>query len=165
MIWGDISNPKKLADDLERKFQIQLEKLLNVRTFLDHNRIYKKPTQTNLNCESSGAFSYRGRRIPNNELFQNLSDHLNKWSPYLKKHGLLIVELHSIKPKIAAENIGKTLSTPYDATHGYTDQYIIELNSFLAAAKHANLIPENEYSFKFPNDERATVSIHLLKAV
>ena len=27
VIWGDISNPKKLADDLERKFQIQLEKL------------------------------------------------------------------------------------------------------------------------------------------
>ena len=40
VIWGDISNPKKLADDLERKYQIQLEKLLNVRTFLDHNRIW-----------------------------------------------------------------------------------------------------------------------------
>jgi len=163
--FGDISDPKSLDEMLKDKHGIELGNLLNTRTFLDHNRIYKKPTQTNLKCQSSGAFSYRGRRIPNNELFQNLSDHLNKWSPYLKKHGLLIVELHSIKPKIAAENIGKTLSTPYDATHGYTDQYIIELNSFLAAAKHANLIPENEYSFKFPDDERATVSIHLLKAV
>jgi len=75
-----------------------------------------------------------------------------------------LVELHSIKPEIAAQNIGKTLSTPYDATHGYTDQYIIELNSFLEAAKFANLEPEKNYSYKFPDNERATVSIHLLKA-
>ena len=54
VIWGDISNPKKLADDLERKFQIQLEKLLNVRTFWittgfgTQTPIYQKITLVNL---------------------------------------------------------------------------------------------------------------------
>lgn len=162
--FGDISDPNSIDTMLKDKHDITLGDLLNTRTFLDHNRIYKKPKQTHLTCQLEGAFTHRGRRIPNNELFQNLNNHLKEWSPYLKKHGLLLVELHSIKPEIAAQNIGKTLSTPYDATHGYTDQYIIELNSFLEAAKIANLEPEKKYSYKFPDDERATVSIHLLKA-
>ena len=77
---------------------------------------------------------------------------------------LLLVELHSIPTQIASKNIGTTLCTPYDATHGYTDQYIIELECFLNAAKHAGLQPLTNYSFSFPNREKATVSIHLLKA-
>ncbi len=163
--FGDISDPNTMNEMLKEKHGVELGDLLNTRTFLDHNRIYKQPNVTILECKSGGAFSYRGRRIPNNELFQNLSNHLKSWTPYLKKFGLLLVELHSIKPQIASENIGKTLSTPYDATHGYTDQYIIELSSFLNAAKFAGLKPDSKYSFKFPDNEKATVSIHLLKAV
>ena len=162
--FGDISDPKSLAEMLQTKHQIDLGELLNTRTFLDHNRIYTKPDKTILHCNSDGAFAYRGRRIPNNELFQNLSNHLKSWTPYLKKYGLLIVELHSIPTAIASKNIGTSLSTPYDATHGYTDQYIIELECFLNAAKHAGLHPITKYSSNFPNREKATVSIHLLKA-
>jgi len=162
--FGDISDPKTLAKMLKTKHNIELGDLLNTRTFLDHNRIYEKPETTNLQCKSDGAFASRGRRVPNNELFQNLSNHLKSWTPYLKKYGLLLVELHSIPTQIASKNIGTTLCTPYDATHGYTDQYIIELECFLNAAKHAGLQPLTNYSFSFPNREKATVSIHLLKA-
>ena len=56
--------------DIE-KFGIRLGDLLNTRSFLDHNRIYQKPTKTELSTKSEGAFAYRGKRIPNNELFQN----------------------------------------------------------------------------------------------
>ncbi len=162
--FGDISDPKSLAEMLQTKHQIDLGELLNTRTFLDHNRIYTKPDKTILHSNSDGAFAYRGRRIPNNELFQNLSNHLKSWTPYLKKYGLLIVELHSIPTGIASKNIGTSLSTPYDATHGYTDQYIIELECFLNAAKHAGLQPITKYTSNFPDREKATVSIHLLKA-
>ena len=163
--FGDISQPASLNEMLIEKHGIELGDLFNTRTFLDHNRIYRKPDKTELTCKSGGAFSYRGRRIPNNELFQNLSNHLKAWTPYLKKFGLLIVELHSINPKQAASNIGKTLATPYDATHGYTDQYIIEFPCFLNAAKHAGLQPIPEYLFRFPDEQKTTVSIQLLKAI
>lgn len=162
--FGDISNPKKLNDMLINKHGIELSSLLNTRTFLDHNRIYKVPHKTNLTCKSEGAFAYRGRRIPNNELFQNLTNHLKSWAPYVSKFGLLVLELHSINSKDAASNIGKTLATPYDATHGYTDQYIIEYPSFINAAKHAGLTPIPECSFKFPDEHKTSVSIQLLKA-
>ncbi|PDH48875.1 MAG: polyketide synthase [Bacteroidetes bacterium MED-G21] len=165
VVFGDISDPENLNKMLFEKHGIKLGDLLNTRTFLDHNRIYKKPSKTELTTKSEGAFAYRGRRIPNNELFQNLNNHLKSWAPYLKKFGLLIVELHSIKPKVATSNIGKTLATAYDATHGYTDQYIIEHSCFINAAKHAGLAPIPKYSFKFPDNQKTTVSIQLLKTI
>ena len=165
IVFGDISDPENLNKILIEKFGIRLVDLLNTRTFLDHNRIYQKPTKTELSTKSEGAFAYRGKRIPNNELFQNLKNHLKSWAPYLKKFGLLIVELHSIKSKDTASNIGKSLATPYDATHGYTDQYIIEHSCFINAAKHAGLAPVEKYSFKFPDNQRTTVSIELLKTI
>lgn len=165
IVFGDISDPENLNKILIEKFDIRLGDLLNTRTFLDHNRIYQKPTKTELSTKSEGAFAYRGKRIPNNELFQNLKNHLKSWAPYLKKFGLLIVELHSIKSKDTASNIGKSLATPYDATHGYTDQYIIEHSCFINAAKHAGLAPVEKYSFKFPDNQRTTVSIELLKTI
>ena len=165
IVFGDISDPENLNKILIEKFGIRLGDLLNTRTFLDHNRIYQKPTKTELSTKSEGAFAYRGKRIPNNELFQNLKNHFKSWAPFLKKFGLLIVELHSIKSKDTASNIGKSLATPYDATHGYTDQYIIEHSCFINAAKHAGLAPVEKYSFKFPDNQRTTVSIELLKTI
>ena len=142
---------------------IELIELLNTRTFLDHNRIYQKPKTTSLTSQSDGAFAHRGRRIPNNELFQNLTEHFKSWSPFVKKFGLLAVELHAINPILAASNIGTTLATPYEATHGYSDQYIMELPSFLNAAKNAGLIPADGCSFKIPDEEKTSISIQLLK--
>ena len=165
VVFGDISDPENLNKMLSEKHGIKLGDLLNTRTFLDHNRIYQKPSLTELTTKSEGAFAYRGRRIPNNELYQNLNNHLKSWAPYLKKFGLLIVELHSIRPKDAASNIGKTLATPYDATHGYTDQYIIEHSCFINAAKHAGLVPVTKYTFTFPDNQKTTVSIQLLKTI
>ena len=165
IVFGDISDPENLNKMLFEKHGIRLGELLNTRTFLDHNRIYQKPSKTELTTKSEGAFAYRGRRIPNNELFQNLYNHLKSWAPFLKKFGLLIVELHSIKSKDTASNIGKSLATPYDATHGYTDQYIIEHSCFINAAKHAGLAPIEKHSFKFPDNQTTTVSIQLLKTI
>lgn len=39
VIWGDIGRPDLLAEDLKENYGIDLKELLNVRIFLDHNRI------------------------------------------------------------------------------------------------------------------------------
>ncbi|MCH2224841.1 MAG: class I SAM-dependent methyltransferase, partial [Crocinitomicaceae bacterium] len=43
VIWGDIGNPELLASDLKDNYDIDLSDLLNVRTFLDHNRVWEQP--------------------------------------------------------------------------------------------------------------------------
>ncbi|WP_440121420.1 class I SAM-dependent methyltransferase [Tenacibaculum sp. Ill] len=165
VIWGDIGNPKALSEDLHDKYGINLSDLLNVRTFLDHNRIWQKPTPNdNLTItNSTGAYAYRGKRLNNNLVVESLKQHFNKWKPYICKFGLLLIELHTSKPESVAKNLGKTAATAYDATHGYSDQYIIELDEYMNAMEAIGLTYDTNTFRKFPNSELATVSINLFK--
>jgi DNA-binding PadR family transcriptional regulator/SAM-dependent methyltransferase len=165
VVWGDIGNPQKLASDLMENYQIELGDLLNVRSFLDHNRIWEEPTHPTPNriSTSTGAFTHRGKRISNNAVEDNLLEHFKKWAPYVKKYGLLLIELHTIDPAIAAANLGLTAATAYDATHGFSDQYIVEIEVFHKVCAEAGLFPDPTVFRKFPNNELATVSINLLR--
>jgi hypothetical protein len=165
VIWGDIGRPDLLADDLKDNYNIELKDLLNVRTFLDHNRIWEDPKgdTENRQSNSTGAYAYRGRRITNEEVEQNLLEHFQKWAPYVKRFGLLVIELHTIAPEYTAANLGRTAATAYDATHGFSDQYIIEVDLFNKIAEEAGLYPDDNHFSKFPDSDLATVSINLLK--
>ncbi len=164
VIWGDIGRPDLLARDLKEDYGIELHDLLNVRTFLDHNRIWEEPDQTTeRQSTSSGAYAFRGRRLSNNLVEENLRIHLSRWAPYVQKFGLLVIELHTLPPQLAAQNLGKTAATAYDATHGFSDQYILEIDIFNQIAAEAGLYPDEQYFSKFPHSELATVSINLLK--
>lgn len=165
VVWGDIGQPDLLADELQKKYDLFLGDLLNVRSFLDHNRPYQPPVNTPLTESlSTGAFASQGRRLPNAEVEASLVEHLSRWSPYVQRFGLLVIELHTIPPSLAAANIGRTAVTAYDATHGFSDQYILELPAFLSAAAKAGLAPDPACQHRYPNSELATVSINLLKA-
>lgn len=167
IIWGDIGNPNLLAKDLQEKYAINLKDLLNVRTFLDHNRIWKTPTKNkNLRISNStGAYAFEGYRLNNNLVSESLKQHIKKWTPYVQKFGLLLIELHTVKPELIAKNIGKTAATAYDLTHGYSDQYILEINEFETVIREAGLNSEEFGIRKFPNSDLATVSIGLFKAI
>lgn len=163
-IWGDIGRPDLLAQDLKENYGIELGELLNVRTFLDHNRIWQEPEQTTVeDSQSTGAFATQGQRINNNRVKASLVEHFQKWSPYVKKFGLLLIELHTVDPAKIADNIGKTAVTAYDATHGYSDQYIVEVDVFLSALKLAGLHADKDRFRKFPDSELASVTVNLFK--
>ncbi|GAB5538964.1 MAG: hypothetical protein Salg2KO_10670 [Salibacteraceae bacterium] len=165
IIWGDIGNPTQLAHDLKENYDIELGELLNVRTFLDHNRIWEEPKANSSRVStSSGAYAYEGKRISNNLVALSLKEHIGKWAPYVEKFGLLLIELHTVKPELVAKNLGKTAATAYDLTHGYSDQYILEVDEFIQIIEEAGLIPDKNKFRKFPNTDFATVSISLLKS-
>ncbi|MCG2612339.1 class I SAM-dependent methyltransferase [Flavobacterium sp. SM15] len=165
VIWGDIGNPEGLAADLQENYNIDLKDLLNVRTFLDHNRIWEEPQTSTPNrvSTSTGAFAHRGKHLTNNAVEDNLLEHFKKWSPYVHKYGLLMIELHTVPPKLTAANLGSTAATAYDATHGFSDQYIVEIEVMHKVAAEAGLFPDMLYFQKYPNTDYATVSINLLR--
>jgi len=163
VIWGDIGNPDQLATDLKDKYQVRLDELLNVRTFLDHNRIYEVPPPKHYRRASSstGAFAFRGRRVSNNDLEVDLYHHFRKWSPYVQTFGLLMIELHTIPPALAARHMGRTLATAYDTAHGFSDQYIVEIDVLHRIAGDAGLVADAQAFRRFPDAEYATVSVNL----
>jgi SAM-dependent methyltransferase len=166
VVFGDIGRPDLLAKGLKEDYNIDLKDLLNVRTFLDHNRIWKTPRKINKErvSNSSGAYAFEGKRINNNLIEDSLLEHFNNWAPFVKKFGLLIIELHTVQPELVGNNIGKGASTAYDATHGYSDQYIVEVGVFNKVMAEAGLFPDQNNIKKFPNSDLATVTINLFKA-
>ena len=87
-----------------------------------------------------------------------------KWSPYVAQHGLLMIELHTVAPANAQKMQGRLPATAYDATHGFSDQYILEIPVFDAMAAEAGLQMDTESSRTFPSSLPATVSLRFFRA-
>lgn len=165
ILWGDIGNPDQLAKDLKDNYNVSLDSLLNVRSFLDHNRLWSEPSTFDKNniSKSTGAFAFEGRRLSNNQVEASLKEHFTRWAPYVNKFGLLLIELHSISPELAAKHIGRTAVSAYDATHGFSDQYIVEADIFHRILADMGLKRDPSLSKRFPDSDLATVTVNLFQ--
>jgi hypothetical protein len=166
VIRGDINRPAYLASELEQ-LGLDIHNLLHVRSFLDHNRPYLQPANYvpgSRRVTTTGAFACLGEEIPADELEENLVRHLRRWAPYVGRFGLLVMELHTLPPSLAAANLDRTLAAPYDAAHGFSDQYLVEPQVFLACAREAGLVADERFQAQFPPSELATVSINFFTA-
>jgi hypothetical protein len=162
VIQGDINRPAFLASELE-ELGLDIHHLLHVRSFLDHNRPDLRPAHYipgSRQSRTTGAFAYLGEEIPCDELEENLVRHLRRWAPYVGRFGLLVLELHTLTPEKTAANLDHTLAVPYDATHGFSDQYLVELDVFLACAREAGLVADERFQATFPPADLATISIN-----
>lgn len=85
--WGNIARPDLLANDLSEHYGIALEDLLNVRTFLDHNRPWESPgcLEGEHVSQSTGAYCFRGKRLNNNEVEASLLEHFRSWEPFVRR--------------------------------------------------------------------------------
>jgi hypothetical protein len=166
VISGDINRPALLAGDLE-ELGVDIHDLLHVRSFLDHNRPWLQPSGYVAGARrsrSTGAFAHLGDEILPDELEENLVRHLRRWAPYVGRFGLLMIELHTIPPELAAANPQKTPAVAYDGTHGVSDQYLVEVPVFLDCAKEAGLHADSRFQARFPPSELATVTINFFTA-
>jgi hypothetical protein len=164
-IWGDIGDPDRLDADMRQQFGIELSSLLSVRSFLDHNRVFNRPAaQRSGTPMTQGAFAFRGERLRLLDVEQSLVEHFAKWRPYVERFGLLVIELHTVNPNQAAERQGAMPATAYDATHGFSDQYIVCVPTYDAMAAEAGLHMVEECSRTFPKKLPATVSLRYFKA-
>jgi hypothetical protein len=162
VIPGDINRPAQLASDLEA-LGLDIHDLLHVRSFLDHNRPYLPPAgyiKGTRKGKSTGAFSRLGEEVAPDELEENLVRHLRRWAPYVGRFGLLVLELHTLPPELTAENLDRTPAVAYDGTHGFSDQYLVEVPLFLDCAREAGLKADERFQCKFPPSDLATVTIN-----
>jgi hypothetical protein len=140
-LFGDITDPDGFAAAL-RELGLAIEDGLHIRAFIDHNRRYTEPREQALRRRgmSTGAYADEaGRAIPNALLEQNLVEHLRRWVPYTKQHGLIIIEAHDVPPEIAWRYGGRTHATAFDTYHGYSNQYPVDFDAFMSLAEEAGL--------------------------
>jgi hypothetical protein len=166
VINGDINRPAQLASDLE-SLDLDVHDLLHIRSFLDHNRPYTRLAhyvRGSRTPRTSGAFAHFGEDIPADELEENLVRHLRRWAPYIGRFGLLVLELHTLPPPVTAAHVDRTPAVAYDGTHGFSDQYLVELPVFLECAREAGLRADERFEARFPPSELATVSLNYFTA-
>jgi hypothetical protein len=165
---GNISRPSQLARDIER-YRIHMRDLLHVRSFADHNRAYgraervpspdREPTVL-----STGAFADTGKVVAAIDIQDDLVRHLRRWRPFADRFGLLVFEWHTLPPERAAAAAGLTAVAAYDAIHGYSDQYALEIPVFLACAAAAGLDHHPRFRAQFPSSDLGVVSLSYFTA-
>jgi hypothetical protein len=61
---------------------------------------------------------------------------------------------------LGSHGVEAVMTIDYDATHGFSDQYLVELDVFLACAREAGLVADERFQATFPPADLATISIN-----
>jgi hypothetical protein len=159
VLFGDITDPIRFARDL-RQHGLDIRRGLHVRAFIDHNRRYQRPERNRtLSSPSTGAhIDDDGATIPNHLLEEDLVSFLERWVPYVGRHGLVLLEAHCVDPRIASRHAGETHNIVFDTYHGFSLQYPIDFETFMEAAWTAGLDPVLHHQKRYPS-RRPFVSI------
>lgn len=71
---------------------------------------------------------------------QSLVELFEKWRPFLGRHGWVVADTHTVDADVAAEFVGTTMQAAIDATHHFSQQHLVEMDVFRAAAADAGLV-------------------------
>ena len=61
-----------------------------------------------------------------------------------------MIELHSISANLTSKKSGRTAATAYDVTHGFSNQFILEIDVLQKLASEARLHSDEKVFTKFP---------------
>ncbi|WP_160717059.1 SDR family NAD(P)-dependent oxidoreductase [Chitinophaga solisilvae] len=155
LVKSDIGDPARMIADLQAAGITDVENILHVRSFLDHDRPYI-PAGTAAAVDVS-AFpcnavftDVAGKEIPLKETIKSLIAHLQRWSAITGRHGLALLEVHCLPPAIVHRFLDRTESLHFDTYHRFSQQLLVEANTFIMAAAYAGLFPHPAYFGKYP---------------
>jgi polyketide synthase PksM len=153
---GDIGDPERMIRDLEDHGIPDVENILHIRSFLDHNRPYippADPAAAGLRApipSEAVCVDQTGNTIAPPLVIQSLVEHFQRWAQIIGRHGLLMLEVHCLETKTVGKWIDKCENLHFDAYHRFTQQLLVEAEQFLMAAAEAGLFPEPDFFRKYP---------------
>jgi len=153
---GDIADPRQLLTDLRRHGISDPENILHVRSFLDHDRPFRMPEDSAAARQRGvlppqGVYTHRnGKAIAATDVAQSLVEHLRRWATIVTRFGLIVLEVHSLPPRVVREFLDESENLHYDAFHGFSGQLLVEPDQFLMAMAEAGLFPESQFLRRYP---------------
>jgi hypothetical protein len=153
---GNYGDFEQMIVDFKNAGIEDVENIIYLRSFLEHNRIYVPPADTSLkSVRSSHSFPATyvdrgGNEIPEIFVMRNLAEHLKGWSSIIGRHGLIILEEHSLETKIVSNFIDKYEGIHFDPYRKFSNQLLVEANKFLMAAAEVGLFPKQDCFCKYP---------------
>lgn len=138
---GDIGQPAAIKNMLQQ-YGISCSDTLFLTKSVIHNRRFRKPRFPINSNEDDGTLVFvadDGELLGAAEIEQSLVELLSEWRPLITKHGWVVIEAHSVSAEIGAANLGRSQITIVDATHGFSNQYLLDPQRFRRAARRAGL--------------------------
>jgi hypothetical protein len=90
--------------------------------------------------------------MQSSEAIQNLVEHFSRWSHILNDHGLIVLEVHCLEPKLSGEYMDMCASLYFDACQAMSRQWLVEPHIWILAAAEAGLFPHNRALKCFQNE-------------
>ncbi|MBI1390264.1 MAG: SDR family NAD(P)-dependent oxidoreductase [bacterium] len=153
---GDIGAPRELLDDLKALGVSDPAAVLHIRSFLDHDRPYIEPlrageAEERRRIPTEGVYvAPSGDEIPAPVMIQSLVEHFERWSEITERHGLVLLEVHSLDPRTVFDYLDHCENLHFDAYHAFSRQYLVESHVFLTSLAEAGLFPRREYIKRYP---------------
>ncbi len=155
-IQADIGDPESFLQSLFNAGVQSADKVLHVRSFLDHDRPYIAPknlTQLEQRPPARQHAVYadrQGQLIPAKDAYQSLVEHLSRWSSILGHSGALFLEVHSLAPRLVARYLDQSENLHFDAYHAFSGQMLVDADEFLLAAAESGLFPRLDFACNYP---------------
>ncbi|MFT7625864.1 MAG: hypothetical protein ACI9WU_005055 [Myxococcota bacterium] len=132
------------------------DSLLHIRSFLDHDRPYVPPVdraaaaarQTEL---SDGVYvAPDGSAIAPGTVLQSLIEYLRGWRAVVGRHGLWVLEVHSLTAATVRQFRDESESLHFDTYHALSGQQLVSADQWLLASAEAGLLPRPGESARYP---------------
>ncbi|MEJ2622359.1 MAG: class I SAM-dependent methyltransferase [Candidatus Thiodiazotropha sp.] len=155
VVKGDIGDPEQMERDLQAQCG-NIEDILYIRSFLDHDRPFRYPDNQArikqrefLNYEAV-CVDRQGELIEPAVTVQSLVEHLQRWASIHSRFGIIILEVHCLGAPVVRQYMDESENLHFDAYHAFSQQCLNEASVFVMSAAEAGLIPEFDFSKKYP---------------
>lgn len=150
LLLGDITSPLELRAQLA-EHGLSIEDGLHIRSFADHGRTYHGGSPSDVPGSASGAYvAPDGTPLSAAAVEADLVAHLERWKPYVGKHGMVLLEAHCVPPQVASQHLGTLHSVAFDAYRGLAHQYPVEYSTFMNCCRRAGLTAVSHLERRYP---------------
>lgn len=143
---GDIADPGRLARQL-RSRGIDPTLALHVNKSVLHNRRLQPSSAVRRQQEQSFSRNFfvwpDGSPAPARTVEDDLLRLLTDWRPLTRRHGLIIIEAHTVPYEAVHRPEFKNILACLDATHGLSAQYLLEADVFRDILARAGYRPKS----------------------
>jgi hypothetical protein len=140
LVLGGVEDPDQIAAALA-ELGLEMVDGLHIRSFIDHDRAWPSQADEHVpDVRETGAYvDAEGRPLSEKAIENDLVEHLQRWVPHVHRHGLVVLEAHSVAPTVVSSNLGHLHSVAFDTYHGLSHQYPIDYGRWLHSCRRAGL--------------------------
>ncbi|WP_067798126.1 class I SAM-dependent methyltransferase [Actinomadura formosensis] len=154
LLIGDVTDPDALRARLA-EHGLAIDDGLHIRSFLDHDRTYLGVDSRDDGPGWSAGVHLApdGSPLSAREVESDLVAHLRRWRRHVGRFGLVVIEAHSVAPKVARHQVGASHSAALDTYHALSHQYLVEYSAFLRCCGLAGLQPVGHLERRYPRNK------------